>query len=85
MHANRERERKGRGSCYCRFFVAYHLSNMLVYLKYGSALAIVHTEIEVADQTFCFTQSQCTDIGQTSPSVDPTTPGTGVPMFKSLV
>ena len=48
-----------------------------------------HTEIEVADQTFHFTQSQYTDTGQTSPSSDPVTPGTwqgstGVPIFKSL-
>ena len=34
-----------------------------------------HTEIEVADQTFYFTQSQYTDTGQTSPSADPITPG----------
>ena len=50
-----------------------------------------HTEIEVADQIFYLTQSQYTDIGPTSPSADPITPGawqgspTGVPMFKSLV
>ena len=30
-----------------------------------------HTEIEVADQTFYFTQSQYTDTGPTSPSTDP--------------
>ena len=34
-----------------------------------------HTEIEVADQTFYLTQSQYTDIGPTSPSADPITPG----------
>ena len=34
-----------------------------------------HTEIEVADQTFYLTQSQSTDTGPTSPSVDPITPG----------
>ena len=34
-----------------------------------------HTEIEIADQTFYFTQSQYTDTGQTSPSADPVTPG----------
>ena len=34
-----------------------------------------HTEIEVADPTFCLTQSQCTDTGPTSPSADPITPG----------
>ena len=33
------------------------------------------TEIEVADQTFHLTQSQYTDIGPTSPSADPITPG----------
>ena len=34
-----------------------------------------HTEIEVADQAFHLTQSQHTDIGPTSPSTDPITPG----------
>ena len=34
-----------------------------------------HTEIEVADPTFYLTQSQYTDIGPTSPSTDPITPG----------
>ena len=43
-----------------------------------------HTEIEVANQTFYFTQSQYTDTGPTSPSADPITPGRvaiGVPIF----
>ena len=35
-----------------------------------------HTEIEVADQKFYPTQSQYTDTGPTSPSVDPIMPGT---------
>ena len=48
------------------------------------------SEMEVADQTFHFTQSQYTDTGPTSPSTDPITPGTwqvatGVPILKSLV
>ena len=34
-----------------------------------------HTEIEVADQIFSPTQSQYTDTGPTSPSVDPISPG----------
>ena len=34
-----------------------------------------HIETEVADQTFCLTQSQYTDTGLTSPSPDPTVPG----------
>ena len=34
-----------------------------------------HTEIELADQTFHFTQSQYTDTGPTNPSADPITPG----------
>ena len=34
-----------------------------------------HSETEVADQTFHLTQSQYTDTGPTSPSVDPITPG----------
>ena len=33
-----------------------------------------HTEIEVADETFCLTQSQYTDTGPTSPSADPIMP-----------
>ena len=49
-----------------------------------------HTETEVADQTFYLTQSQYTNIGQTSPSADPIPPEPcrvvpGVPIFKSLV
>ena len=34
-----------------------------------------HTEIEVADRTVYFTQSQYTDTGPTSPSADPKTAG----------
>ena len=34
-----------------------------------------HTEIEVADQSFYLTQSQYTDTGPTSPSIDPITAG----------
>ena len=34
-----------------------------------------HTEAEVADPTFCLTQSQYTDTGPTSPRADPITPG----------
>ena len=34
-----------------------------------------HTETEAADQTFPLTQSQYTDTGPTSPSIDPITPG----------
>ena len=47
-----------------------------------------HTEMEVANQPFHLTQSQCTDTGPTSPSTDPITPGrvaTAAPIFKSLV
>ena len=35
-----------------------------------------HTEIEIADLTFCLTQSQYTDTGLTSPRADPVMPGT---------
>ena len=53
-------------------------SNMLVYLRDGSAQTVnftcCHTEIEVVDQTFYLTQSQHTGTGPTSPSTDPTTP-----------
>ena len=34
-----------------------------------------HTEMEVAYQTFCLTQSQYTNTGPTSPSTDPIMPG----------
>ena len=34
-----------------------------------------YTETEVADQTFCLTQSQYTDTRPTSPSADPILPG----------
>ena len=34
-----------------------------------------HTEIEVADPTFYLTQSQYTDTGPTSSSIDPIAPG----------
>ena len=47
-----------------------------------------HTGIQVVDPTFHLTQSQYTDTGSTSPSIDPLTPGrvvTGVPILKSLV
>ena len=37
--------------------------------------ACCHTEIEVAGQTFYLTQSQYTDTGPTSPSIDPIMPG----------
>ena len=38
-------------------------------------LTCCHTEIKVADPTFCLTQSQYADTGPTSPSTDPITPG----------
>ena len=49
-----------------------------------------HTEIEVADPTFYFTQSQYTDTGPTSLSTYPIMPGAWqgspwMPIFKSLV
>ena len=34
-----------------------------------------HTEMEVADQTLCLAQSQCTDTGPTRPCADRITPG----------
>ena len=42
---------------------------------YSDNFTYFHTEIEVADPTFYLTQSQYTDTGSTSPSVDPITPG----------
>ena len=59
--------------------VAERPSNMLLYLRDGSAQTISraagHTEIELADPTFHLTQSQYTDAGPTSPSADPITLG----------
>ena len=46
-----------------------------VYLRDGSAQTIVHTEIEVADQTFYLIQSQYTDTEPTSLRADPISPG----------
>ena len=48
---------------------------MLVYLRDRFAQTILPAAT-VADQTFYLTQSQYTDTGPTSPSADPTTPGT---------
>ena len=58
----------------CCWLVAERPSNMLVYLRDGSAQCC-HTEIEIADQTFYLTHSQCTDTMSTSPTVDPILPG----------
>ena len=43
-----------------------------------------HTVIEVADQTFYLTQSQYTDTGLTSPSVDPIMPGSSALVADAL-
>ena len=63
-----------------RMFVCWLLNvNMRVYLRDGSAQTILCAatlEIEIADQTFHLTQSQYIDIGPTSRSADPITPGT---------
>ena len=64
--------------------LALHPSNMLVYLSNASVQTSIHA-IEVADHTFCLTQSQYIDTRPTSPSGGPIMPGTtGVPIFKSL-
>ena len=58
----------GRGGCEEVVVQVYH--------RDGSAqFYMLHTEIEVADQTFYLTQSQYTDTRPTSPSTDPITPG----------
>ena len=76
---------------YSCLLVAQHPSNMLVYLRDGSAHNCMscHMKKEVADQTFYLTQSQYTDTKPTRTGADPTTLGTcrvatGVPIFKSL-
>ena len=50
-------------------------SNMLVYLRDGSASTCCHAEIEVAAPTFYLTLLGYTDTGPVSPSADPITPG----------
>ena len=56
--------------------VAYRPSNVLGYLKDGSAYCTYcHTKVELAGQTYYFIQSQYIDTGPTSPSSDPVTPG----------
>ena len=55
-------------TAYLAFLIAWHPSNMLVYLRDGSSQTICaccHTEIEAADQTF-----QYTDTRPPSPSTD---------------
>ena len=51
----------------------------------SDSCACLHTEIEVADQSYCLTQPQYTDTGPTSPSADPGRVATGVSVSKSLV
>ena len=60
-------------------FVGYLSSQQHASVSQGRICSVnftcCHTEIEVADQTFYFTQSQYTDTGLTSPSTDTITPG----------
>ena len=62
------------------WLVAKRPSNMRCGVSQGQIcsdnLTCCNTEIQVADQTFYLTQSQCTDTGPTSPNADPVTPGT---------
>ena len=47
---------------------------MQVYVKGGSAQTIVGASAQVAVQTCCLSQSQCTDTSPTSPSANPVMP-----------
>ena len=73
-----EQERRLHSQCNC-FFVGCLTSQQHAGVSQGRICSdnftCCHTEIEVADQTFRFTQSQNTDTGETSPSTDPITPG----------
>ena len=69
----------GDGGFGCLLFVGCLTSQQHASVSQGRICSdnftCCHTEIEVADQTFHLTQSQCTDTGPTSPSTDPITPG----------
>ena len=74
----RKTEKKKKKEMFVCLLVAYRPSNMLVYLRDGSAqtsFTCCHTETEVADKTFHLTQSQYTDTRSTSPSADHISPG----------
>ena len=61
------------------FFFAYHPSNVLVYLKGGSAetkLRAAALGQKLLIKTFYLNQSQYSDTGPTSPNADPITPVT---------
>ena len=88
------RRRRRRRSCYLLvkllLFVGCQTSQHHATVSQGRICSdnctCYHTEIEVADQTLCLTQSQYADIGPTNPSADPITPGaTGVLIFTPLV
>ena len=53
------------------------LNSCLMHQQHAAAFQgeICHTEAEAADQTDYFTQSQYTDTGPTSPTIDPVTQG----------
>ena len=80
-----ERENLPRSLTYCRAQITCLLSVGCLMSQQQASVSqgrirsdnctCCHTEIEVAEQTFHFTQSQYTDTGQTSPSTDPITPG----------
>ena len=62
----------------CCLLAAEHPSNMLVYLRGGSAHIIIHAvtmRSKFADQTFHLTHSRYTDTGPISPRIDTTSPG----------
>ena len=65
-------------SSFMCLLVCFSVANMnsipTGWINTGNCLCC-HTEIEVADQTFYLTQSQYTDTGPTSPSIDPIMPG----------
>ena len=78
----KEETERQRSQCLCLFvgwLVGCFTSQQQASVSQGRICSdnftCCHTEIEVADQTFCLTQSQYTDTGPTSPSADPRTPG----------
>ena len=48
---------------------------MLIYLRHGPAQKIVKAVTTDVEFTLCYSQSQSNDIGPTSPSTVPLTPG----------
>ena len=86
---NNTQHQEGQDEECCCWLLAPRPSNMLVYLRDGSAQPSVRAATlrqKVADHACCLTQSQITDTPPTSPIADAKAPGgvaTEEPMLKS--